>query len=150
MTSPDYEAFVYANVDNVVKNRPTGGVQPIDTELFVSLSGEMDMMFFDAAAVKNIKGKGIDFSSCAAFKSGEVYLQLAYNAYYTNVETSLVNCWFVAKSVYPELFKEVEISAKANEVYRKFLGKDLYSSILDYPFSYGGYQKIANPTEFFA
>ncbi len=149
-TSPAYEAFVYANVNNVVTNRPTQGVQTIDAELFISLAPQMDIMFFDAASVKNIKGKNIDFSSCAAFQTGEVYLQMAYNAYYTNVETSLINCWFVAKSVYPEIFKDIEISAKADEVYQKFLGKTLYSSVLEYPFSYGGYQKISNPSEFFA
>ena len=149
-TSPSYEAFVYANVDNIVKNRPTQGVQTIDKELFLTLAPEMDTMFFDVASVKNIKGQGIDFSACAAFKTGEVYLQMGYNVYYTNVETSLINCWFVAKSIYPEVFKNIEISAKADEVYQKFLGKALYSSVLEYPMSYGGYQKIANPAEFFA
>ncbi len=149
-TSPAYEAFTYAHVDNVVKNRPTQGVQTIDTELFLSLAPSMDVMVFDAASVKNIKGQGIDFSSCPAFKSGEVYLQMAYNAYYTNVETSLINCWFVAASLYPERFENFNISAKANEIYQKFLGKDLYSGVLEYKFSYGGYQKIANPGEFFA
>lgn len=149
-TSPNFEAFIYAHVDNVVKNRPTGGVQTIDPELFLSLASEMDIMVFDAASVKNIKGQGLDFSSCAAFKNGQVYLQMAYNAYYTNVETSLINCWFVAKTVYPERFQNLEISAKADEVYQKFLGKTLYSSVLEYPFSYGGYQQISNPTEFFA
>ncbi len=149
-TSPSYEAFTYAHVDNIVKNRPTQGVQTIDAEYFLSLAPSMDVMVFDAASVKNIKGQGIDFSSCPAFKTGEVYLQMAYNAYYTNVETSLINCWFVAKSIYPDSFKDLEISAKADEVYQKFLGKTLYSSVLEYNFSYGGYQKIANPAEFFA
>ena len=149
-TSPSYEAFVYAHVDNAVKNRPTQGVQTIDKEYFLSIAPSMDIMVFDAASVKNIKGQGIDFSNCAAFRTGEVYLQLAYNAYYTNVETSLMNCWFVAKSAYPNLFQNIEISAKADEIYQKFLGKNLYSSILEYQHSFGGYQKIANPAEFFA
>ena len=149
-TSPAYEGFVYAHVDNVVKDRPTQGVQTIDAELFLSLAPKMDVMFFDAASVKNIKGQGLDFSSCAAFKNGQVYLQMAYNAYYTNVETSLVNCWFVAASLYPERFVGFDIAAKANDVYRHFLGKDLYSDVCKYKFSFGGYQKIENPTEFFA
>ena len=149
-TSPSYEAFVYSHVDNVVKDRPTQGVQTIDVEYFLSIAPKMDVMIFDAASVKNIKGQGIDFSSCPAFKNGEVYLQMAYNAYYTNVETSLVNCWFVAASLYPDRFKEFDVATKANEVHTKFLGKELYSSVQQYKFSFGGYQKIANPTEFFA
>ena len=149
-TSPNYEPFVYANADNVVKNRPTPGIQDIDKELFITLAPEMDVMFFDAAAIKNIKGQGFDFSSCPAFQTGEVYLQMGYNVYYTNVEISLINCWFVAKSLYPNLFDDFGIAAKADEILCKFLGKNLYSTICDYPLSYGGYQKIADPAEFFA
>ena len=149
MTSSNFETFQIAHVDNVAKDLALSGIQAIKEEQFLSLAPSMDVMIFDAAAVKNIKGKEYDFSSCAAFKTGEVYLQMAYNAYYTNVETALANTWFTAKSVYPDLFKTVDIEAKTNEITLKFNGAELYSRIKDLKMSYGGYQKIANPTEFF-
>lgn len=149
MTAQNYDAFNVAHIENVVTGLPKDGIQKIDEEKFVTLANKMDVMIFDAAAVKNIKGKNYDFSICNAFKAGEVYLQMAYNAYYTNVETALINNWFVAKSCYPSLFEDVDIAAKANEVTKKFNGAELYDQIKALPQSFGGYQKVANPTEFF-
>ena len=74
---------------------------------------------------------------------------MAYNAYYTNVETALINTWFVASVTYPELFPAFDIAKKADEITLKFNRKALYAEMKALPQAYGGYQKIANPTEFF-
>ena len=107
----------------------------------------------DAAAVKNIKPLYQEdptmFDSCKAWQTGEVYLEMAYNAYYTNYEIALINTWFIAKSVYPDLFADVDITAKANEITSAFLGKELADEIFACPSSFGGYQKI-DTASFFA
>lgn len=149
MTAQNYLPLNNAHLKNVVTGLATNGIQAITAEQFVEFTEEAEMMVFDAAAVKNIKGQEIDFSECAAFKTGEVYLQLPYNAYYTNAETALINSWFIAKSAYPSLFEDINIEDKANEVTLKMNGVALYDKMKALPFSYGGYQKIANPTEFF-
>ena len=82
------------------------------------------------------------FDSCKAWNNGEVYLEMAYNAYYTNYEIALINTWFLAKTVYPELFKDVDIKAKTDEVTKVFLGKELSDEIYKCPSSFGGYQRI--------
>ena len=150
-TAQNYSAFNVANVKNVVNDLAKDGIQPIDKEKFASFAPNMEVMIFDAAAVKNIRKQDpkFDFSSCKAFQTGDVYLQMAYNAYYTNVEISLINTWFIAKSVYPNLFQDVDVEAKANQVTKLFNGSELYNDIKAKPQSFGGYQKIANPTEFF-
>ena len=89
------------------------------------------------------------FDSCKAWQTGEVYLEMAYNAYYTNYEIALINTWFIAKSVYPDLFADVDITAKANEITSAFLGKELADEIFACPSSFGGYQKI-DTASFFA
>ena len=149
MTAQNYDAFNTAHVVNVVSGLAKDGIQKIDEEKFTALAPEMEVMIFDAAAVKNIKGKNFDFSACKAFQTGEVYLQMAYNAYYTNFETSLINTYYTAAISYPSLFPNFDIAAKANEITTKFNGKALYDQIKAKPQSFGGYQKIANPTEFF-
>ena len=149
MTAQNYDVFNTVHINNVVTGLPKDGVQAITAEKFASLTPSMDLMIFDAAAVKNIRGKGFDFSQCAAFQTGEVYLQMAYNAYYTNLETALINAWFTGKAAYPSLFADVDIAAKADEITEKFNGKKLYDAMKAKPQSFGGYQKIANPTEFF-
>lgn len=153
MTSQTYASFEVANIRNVVTDLGANGVQPIEEEKFVALGADMDIIVMDAAAVKNIKPLYQEdptmFDSCKAWQTGEVYLDMAYNAYYTNYEIALINTWFIAKSVYPDLFADVDITAKTNEITSAFLGKELADEIFACPSSFGGYQKI-DTASFFA
>lgn len=146
MTAQNYIPFDIANVRNVVTGLEVPGVQPIEEEKFVALGQDMDILILDAAAVKNIKPlydeDSTMFDSCKAWQDGEVYLQMAYNAYYTNYETALINTWFIAKTVYPDLFADIDMTAKTNEVTKAFLGQELAEQMFACPNSFGGYQKI--------
>ena len=152
MTAQNYISFNVANVANVVTDLEKNGIQPIEEEKFVALGEDMDILIMDAAAVKNIiplyQEDNALFDTCKAWRNGEVYLEMAYNAYYTNYEIALINTWFIAKTVYPALFEDIDIAAKTNEVTRAFLGQDLADAIFAYPSSFGGYQKIDTATFF--
>lgn len=152
MTSQSYVPFEVANIRNVVTGLGTDGAASIEEEKFVALGESMDVILMDAAAVKNIAPLYAEdptmFDTCKAWQNGEVYLQMAYNAYYTNYELSLINTWFTAKAVYPELFADIDITAKTNEVTEMFLGKALAEEIFACPSSFGGYQKIDTETFF--
>ena len=152
MTAENYISFQIANVKNVVSGLSMQGVGAIEEEKFVSLGEDMDIMIMDAAAVKNIKPMYAEdntmFDTCKAWNDGEVYLQMAYNAYYTNYEIALINTWFIAKTVYPELFADIDMAEKTNEVTKCFLGEELAEEIFAYPTSFGGYQKIDTATFF--
>ena len=146
MTAENYVSFQIANVKNVVSGLSMEGVGAIEEEKFVALGDEMDIIIMDAAAVKNIKPLYAEdptmFDTCKAWTDGEVYLQMAYNAYYTNYEIALINTWFVAKTVYPELFQDIDLTEKTNEITEMFLGAALADEIFACPSSFGGYQKI--------
>ena len=73
---------------------------------------------------------------------------MAYNAYYTNHEIALLNTWFIAKTVYPEQFADIDMTVKANEITELFLGAELAEEIFSCPSSFGGYQKIDTATFF--
>ena len=152
MTAENYVSFQIANVKNVVSGLSMQGVGAIEEEKFVSLGEEMDIIIMDAAAVKNIKPLYAEdstmFDTCKAWNEGEVYLQMAYNAYYTNYEIALINTWFIAKTVYPELFEDVDMTAKTDEITKMFLNAELADEIFAYPSSFGGYQKIDTATFF--
>lgn len=152
MTAQDYISFTVAGVKNVVSGLTAPGAQALEAEKFVFLGADMDIIIMDAAAVKNIKplykADSTMFDTCKAWQDGEVYLQMAYNAYYTNYEISLINTWFIAKSVYPELFADIDITDKTNEITRAFLGAELADEIYAYPNSFGGYCKIDTATFF--
>ena len=152
MTSQSYKPFEAANIRNVVTGLGTDGPGAIEEEKFVSLGEEMDVMIIDAAAVKNIAPLYAEdpamFDTCKAWQTGEVYLQMAYNAYYTNYEISLVNAWFTAKAVYPEQFADIPMEQKTDRITEMFLGKPLAEEIFACPGSFGGYQKIDTKTFF--
>ena len=152
MTAQNYISFNVANVKNTVSDLEKNGIQAIEEEKFVALGDDMDIIIMDAAAVKNIKPLYAEtpdmFDTCKAWQDGEVYLEMAYNAYYTNYEIALINTWFIAKTVYPELFEDIDITVKTNEVTEIFLGKELAEQIAAAPSSFGGYQKIDTATFF--
>ena len=152
MTAENYISFQIAGVKNVVTDLGIQGIGAIEEEKFVALGEEMDIIIMDAAAVKNIKPLYAEdptmFDTCKAWQDGEVYLEMAYNAYYTNYEIALINTWFIAKTVYPEAFADIDLTEKTNEVTEKFLGVQLADEIFACASSFGGYQKIDTATFF--
>ena len=152
MTAENYSSFRVAGIKNVVSGLGIQGVGPIEEEKFVELGAEMDIIIMDAAAVKNIKPLYAEdktmFDTCKAWQNGEVYLEMAYNAYYTNYEIALINTWFIAKAVYPEAFADIDITEKTDEITEMFLGAALAEEIFACPSSFGGYQKIDTATFF--
>ena len=150
MTAENYVSFEVAGVKNVLSDLGIQGIGPIEEEKFVEMGEKMDIIIMDAAAVKNIKPLYTEdntmFDTCKAWQNGEVYLEMAYNAYYTNFEIALINTWFIAKTVYPEAFADVDMTAKTNEVTKVFLGQELADEIFACPSSFGGYQKIDTAT----
>ena len=149
-TAQNYAPFNVAHVKNVVTDLAQNGIQQIEAEKFENLAPHIDIFIFDGAATDNIRTAYANdaFANVKAFADGEVYIEMAYNAYYTNLEIALINTWWIAKVAYPELFEDINMTDKTNEVTRAFLGKDLATEIFACPLSAGGYQKIDIATFF--
>ena len=158
MTAQNYAPFRVANIKNAVSGLAKNGIQAIEAETLAALGESIDIMIVDAAAVKNIKPMATKLNdanraaleSVKAWQNGEVYLEMPYNAYYTNLEIALINTWYIAKVVYPTLFNDIDMTQKTNEITRAFLGKNLATEIFACRASFGGYQKISDPSAFFA
>lgn len=146
MTIENYAVFKAAHIKNVVSGLGMKGIGAIEAEKFAALGADMDIMFLDAAAVKNIKPLYKEdptmFDVCKAWQNGQVYLEMPYNAYYTNYEIALANAFFIASTVYPDAFPGLDMTAKLDEITTAFLGKALAQEIFAAPNSFGGYQKI--------
>ena len=123
MTTKNYAPFNVANIKNAIVDIEGNGIQAIEKEKFESIGNNIDIMIIDAAAVKNIKPLYTEtpsmFTSVKAWNEGEVYLQMAYNAYYTNIEIALANAWYNAKVVYPSKFQDIDMNAKLNQITNK-------------------------------
>lgn len=152
-TSANYPAFEAANIKNIVSEQDLiPNTKTIRNTTFESMAPNIDKMILDSFSLKNLKDAYNEdnhlFDNVKAVQDGEVYLQLGYNVYYTNLEIALVDAYYDASVVYPEAFTDIDIEAKCNEVTTLFNGKALYDEIKAMPDSRGGFQKITNLAEF--
>jgi len=79
------------------------------------------------------------YRSLKAFREGRLYGILPFNWYTTNIETSLADTYFIGKVLYPDRFKDVDPEEKAREIFRFFVGRDVYDEMKA---AYGGFGRI--------
>ncbi len=154
----NYAPFEIAHIKNAADISGSGAPQTeITLEKLVEISDNIDIMIFDSAAINNIKpiSTKLDatnkqaLENIKAWRDGEVYIEMPQYAYYTNLETALINTWYLAKVAYPDLFADIDMTEKTNEITYAFFGKELASEIFACPLSFGGYQQVENPSAFF-
>ncbi|MBQ7653046.1 MAG: ABC transporter substrate-binding protein [Clostridia bacterium] len=145
-SAKNYPLFTISGVTNVLD----GDDFIVDKDGFADLEAVVDSgaekIILDAGGFETFKGEYEDQSSnlpdalegMEAFKNKEVYLIMPNNAYDANVENYFINAFYVVNVAYG---KNIDVEAKANEITKKFLGKDLYNDII----MYGGYQKLNIP-----
>lgn len=149
-SSANYSIFDVSKIRNVLdeyvsKTGETfkGYQKSVDWEILVEMNP--DRIILDAGGLEHLKAqlkeKPEIFKNLSAFQNGEIYLQMPYNAYYTNLETAYADAYFDAWVQYHDIapdklnFNYVE---KAREIYTLFLGKDCYNDVAQE--MYGGFQ----------
>lgn len=113
-----------------------------------------DVIFLDSAGLKNFKStyeKEKDlFHSLSAFQNGNIYLEMPFNAYYTNLEIALMDAYYIGSVVNQENFKDFDIEKKSDEIATFFLGKNCYTeTIKKAKMSFNGFQRISDIDSFF-
>lgn len=148
-----FPLFSVNNVTNVLEGSGVEGVgqASISLDAFASIAGEIDVMFLDAAGMANTlslyQADSTIFDGVKAVTDGKVFLTMPYNAYYTNIETALMDAYYIGASVYPAAFTDIDIEEKSDEILEKFVGSKLYSYEASLPGAYGGFQQIENLKE---
>ena len=79
------------------------------------------------------------YNALAAVKNGQVYGQLPYTSYYSNIETALADLYYIGSVLYPDNFKAIDPVQKADEIYNYMLGEPLYEKMAA---QYGGFGAI--------
>lgn len=145
-----YPMFEAAGVNNILTDSGIegSGQADITKEAFLTLAPSMDIMMLDVAGlsqtISDYSSDSSIFEGVKAATSGDVYIQLPYNVYYTNLEIALINAYFAGWAAYPDSYSDITISSKADEIFNMFLGKSLYETEVSLPNAYGGYQKVSD------
>ena len=151
-SSANYSIFDVSKIRNVLdeyvgKTGETfkGYQKSVDWEILVEMNP--DRIILDAGGLEHLKTqlkeKPEIFNRLSAFQNGEIYLQMPYNAYYTNLETAYADAYFDAWVQYHDIAPEklnFDYVEKAREIYKLFLGKDCYDDVAD--LMYGGFQNL--------
>lgn len=151
-SSANYSIFDVSKIRNVLdeyvsKTGETfkGYQKSVDWEILVEMNP--DRIILDAGGLEHLKAqlkeKPEIFNRLSAFQNGEIYLQMPYNAYYTNLETAYADAYFDAWVQYHDIAPETlnfDYVEKAREIYTLFLGKDCYDDVAAH--MYGGFQKL--------
>lgn len=120
--------FEAINANNVAGKENGGHMGAAEVSREQILAWNPDYIFCDYGGVvlvqQNEKKDKAFYSQLQAYNNGKIYQHPSSTNYYTNVEISLANCYFIGSILYPEAFKDVDIEKKSNEVFKFFLGED--------------------------
>lgn len=129
-TTGDYDPFYFTGAQNVMPTNPANNRQPYMTSLEDLVKANPSVIFIDAAneslskrgyqAQKELLDEQVD-----AFRSKEIHTTLVYKYYGTNWENQIINCYYVGKTLYPDLYADIDIIAKAEEIWELFFNVPL-------------------------
>ena len=140
-TQGDYPLFNAVNARNVVDELGRRGALMIDKEKLIQWNP--DIIFIDEGGLELIrqdyqKNKPF-YQVLGAVKKGQIYGQLPYNYYTTNIDTAIANAYYIGKVLYPDHFADIDPVAKANEIYEFLVGQGVYVQMAA---DYGGYMAL--------
>lgn len=141
-TQAQYPPFTSVNARNVADETGKSGSVMIDREKL--LSWDPDLIFIDeggySLVLDDYRKNPQFYQSLSAFKKGEVYGQIPYNFYTTNIDTAIADAYYAGKVIFPEQFKDIDPVKKADEIYQFLLGRPVYEQMAG---DYGGFKKLS-------
>ena len=139
-TEAKFPPFALVNAKNVV-DELEGWHHFIDKEKI--FQWDPDIIFIDEGGFQLIKQDYQKnpklYSSLKAFKDRNVYGLLPFNFYTTNIGTALADAYYAGKVIYPEIFKDIDVEKKADEIYTFLVGKPVYGEMKK---DFGGFGRI--------
>lgn len=140
-TQAKYPPFVMINAKNVVDETGRAGSVMIEKEKL--LIWDPDIIFIDISnyglVQQDYKKNPQFYQALKAVRNGQVYGQLPFNFYNTNIDTAIADAYWAGKIIFPNYFKDIDPAKKADDIYRFFLGKPVYEDLTK---TYKGFIKI--------
>lgn len=112
------------NANNIAAQEGGPSAATVDREQI--LAWDPDYIFCDfggVGLVQEDEAADPDFyAQLTAYQNGNIYQHPSTTSYFSNLEIPLVNCYFIGSILYPEQFADVDIEAKAEEIFSYLLG----------------------------
>lgn len=136
-----FAPFQLANAKNIVNGLNLGEDynRPVTIDLEKLIEWNPDYIFIDSdgwkLAQKEIQQNKSLYTSLKAFKEGKVYIIPRYINNSTSYDYAIIDAWYVAKTLYPERFEDIDIEQKSKEVLEKFYDKKI--NLKDFDLEFG-------------
>lgn len=141
-TTGDYPMFDVLNAENVVATAGIHEYVMLDKEQLLDMNP--DVIVIDAGGLSILQedyAANPDFyNSLTAVKNGQMYLQMPFNYYDTNIDIALADAYYIGTVLFPEQFADIDPAEKFNEITMELLGIEAYDRIASS--YYGGFQKV--------
>jgi len=134
-----YPPFVIAGANSPVQenaNDPTLGRRHAILAKEMILEWDPDILFLDLGTLSLGASSGLvelktdpAYRSLTAVQQGKVYALLPNTFYFVNHDAVLANAWFVAKTLYPEQFSDINPKEKADEIFTFLVGRPVFEKL---------------------
>lgn len=132
-TRTNFNLFQAVNVEGYLDDNKEKAPIMVDKEKLLEIDPEI--IFFDingaGVAKQEYQEDSAFFDSLKAVKENKVYGLLSYNNYATNIDTAMLDAYYIGKTMYPEKFEDLKLEDKAKEIYETLLGKNVYKELLE-------------------
>lgn len=137
-TEAGYPPFRYLGLNNIIESENKRNFSINKERLLLA---DPELVFVDQGGLKLVKSdlKRKEFNYLKAYQKENIYELLPYNHYSTNFATMLADAYYIGKITYAEEFSELKPAAKADQIYKKFVGKAVYKKMEDI---FGGFKQM--------
>ena len=103
----------------------------VDKEILLGI--DPDVIFIDGGGLdlvaEDYRRKTEYYHALKAFRCKKVYTLLPFNFYTTNIGTALAEAYAIGKTIHAERFRDVDLAAKADEIYTFLVGQPVYAAM---------------------
>ena len=137
-TEANYPPFEYLELKNIIEEEDKSNFTISKEKLLLE---DPEIIFVDQGGIELVEKdlKREEFKYLKAYQENNVYQLLPYNHYTTNFATMLADAYYIAKTIYPDRFKNLKPEEKADQIYQEFVGQRVYSEMAEI---FGGYKKM--------
>jgi iron complex transport system substrate-binding protein len=130
-TQGQYALLDALNAINVVDETGESGSVMVDKEKL--LDWDPAFIFIDEGGMVNfledVEKNPVFYESLSAVQNGQIYGQLPYNYYSTNIDTAIADAYYLGTLLYPEQFADIDPVQKADEIYEALIGESAYEQM---------------------
>ncbi len=141
-TKVPFPPFEFLNLDYFSEQKQVKQVSSVMISKEKLVNWDPAVIFVDEMNLNLVQQdleKNAEYQTISAVQQNQIYGLLPYSFYHRNPSTILANSYYMGKIIYPQQFKDINPAAKAEQIYQKFVGAQVYDELAA---EYGGFKKL--------